>query len=387
MQDRQPTPGQEGRVLITPEDGTSPFYAKISMADNPTQEGTPYDKQSVLQDVTCDAIGIPHTSTPNEAFLSLALGVGQYGYIVTVIYPDGSPVEGATLSGLQSPDGGTPTTDSNGMAIGVSSSQSITIGVNSPFIDINSANNITVQSTGILTHYTVTLSFNDAEYETISQSKTIIFSPFVTSYDLTAVGGGGGGMKVYSSGGVRRGSTGGGGGYVSTALNITGKKSIKVVVGAGGQPGNPHLQSTAGAGGTTTVTDSESNETILSANGGGGATSQNSGGVGNGNGGSNYWTGQNPATYGGDSNFRIFNDNALPLAGGGGGGGVYSGNAIENGGSPYGGNGAGYLSSPTNVTSPTGPGGGGAGSWTSDATAGYDGCVYIRWHYINEVAA
>lgn len=51
MQDRVPTPGQEGRVLITPESG-EPFYAKIEMADNPSQTGTAFIKQNMLKDAT-----------------------------------------------------------------------------------------------------------------------------------------------------------------------------------------------------------------------------------------------------------------------------------------------------------------------------------------------
>lgn len=52
MEDRIPTPGQDGRVLITPENGSAPFYATIAMADNPTNPGTPLNKQTFLQDST-----------------------------------------------------------------------------------------------------------------------------------------------------------------------------------------------------------------------------------------------------------------------------------------------------------------------------------------------
>lgn len=68
MQDRIPTPGQEGRVLITPENGSAPFYAKVEMADNPTQDGTPYNKQAVLQDSTAALFGLDNTAVPNDIF-------------------------------------------------------------------------------------------------------------------------------------------------------------------------------------------------------------------------------------------------------------------------------------------------------------------------------
>lgn len=71
MQDRVPTPGQEGRVLITPENGGPAFYATVEMADNPTQPGTPWNKESVLQDSTAAALGLPATAVPDDAFLAI----------------------------------------------------------------------------------------------------------------------------------------------------------------------------------------------------------------------------------------------------------------------------------------------------------------------------
>lgn len=68
MDDRIPTPGQEGRVLITPEDGTVPFYAKISMADNPTQPGTPLNKATLLKDATALRFGLTTEAVPDDVF-------------------------------------------------------------------------------------------------------------------------------------------------------------------------------------------------------------------------------------------------------------------------------------------------------------------------------
>ena len=82
MEDRVPTPGQEGRVLITPESG-EPFYAKIEMADNPTQLGTPFNKESVLQDLTALLYGGSAFSVPDDIFLILA-PLSQYWWRKTV---------------------------------------------------------------------------------------------------------------------------------------------------------------------------------------------------------------------------------------------------------------------------------------------------------------
>lgn len=84
MQDRVPTPGQEGRVLISPENGTTPFYAKISMADNPTQVGTPLNKGSLLRDSSAEPYGFK--------ILTLDLSQANQGAIVE-IPESGKPVK------------------------------------------------------------------------------------------------------------------------------------------------------------------------------------------------------------------------------------------------------------------------------------------------------
>lgn len=71
MTDRQPTPGKEGRVLITPEDGSPAFYATLEMADDPLETGTPWAKSTVLQDDTCGILNIPTTSVPDDAFRNI----------------------------------------------------------------------------------------------------------------------------------------------------------------------------------------------------------------------------------------------------------------------------------------------------------------------------
>ena len=69
MENRIPASGQEGRVYIVPENG-EPFYATITMADGATVLGTAWNKENVLQDPTCEKLGIPTTAVPNDAFLA-----------------------------------------------------------------------------------------------------------------------------------------------------------------------------------------------------------------------------------------------------------------------------------------------------------------------------
>lgn len=63
-------PANPGRVLITPESG-SPYYATVTRADNPTQEGTPLNKASLLSDATAALLGGDSTMVPDEAFQAL----------------------------------------------------------------------------------------------------------------------------------------------------------------------------------------------------------------------------------------------------------------------------------------------------------------------------
>lgn len=383
MQDRTPTPGQEGRALITPEDGSPAYYAKIVMADNPSQEGTPYDKSNVLKDETCDAIGIPHTSTPNEAFLALALGVGRYGYIIHVVLPDGSPVEGATITGGTTPSGGSPVTDANGVAIIVSNSESVSISISSPFADIKSAADVSINSTGILTSQTVTLPYNE-DVQQILTSQTVKYSVLAKFVDVCAVGGGAGGAGGVGLYGGSPNAPGGGGsgGYVQNSLLValSGSGDISVQVGAGGSAGTGNSTGDAdltvgGTGGTTTVSIPEMGFS-LSANGGTSSPAP-AAGIGNGNGGVSSDNIHPEA--GSDGTGYIFGEAGLGLAGGGGGSsGKYSRNSsVANGGLPKGG---------STGSAGESPGGGGSGGYQRDGSgsngfAGGNGGAYLRFHH------
>ena len=47
MKDR--VPSNPGRVLVTPENGSEAYYATITRSDNPIQEGTPINKNTLLE--------------------------------------------------------------------------------------------------------------------------------------------------------------------------------------------------------------------------------------------------------------------------------------------------------------------------------------------------
>ena len=66
MQDRVPV--NPGRVLITPENGGAAYYATMTRADNPTQEGTPLNKNTLLKDTTAALFGLGTSAVPDDVF-------------------------------------------------------------------------------------------------------------------------------------------------------------------------------------------------------------------------------------------------------------------------------------------------------------------------------
>jgi hypothetical protein len=58
-------------VLVTPETG-NPYYAVITRADNPTVEGTPFNKASILKDATAAMVELTPEATPDDMFKELA---------------------------------------------------------------------------------------------------------------------------------------------------------------------------------------------------------------------------------------------------------------------------------------------------------------------------
>ena len=63
-------PANPGRVLITPEDGSAAFYATLTRADNPTEEGDPLSKETLLKDATAALYGLDATAVPDEALVA-----------------------------------------------------------------------------------------------------------------------------------------------------------------------------------------------------------------------------------------------------------------------------------------------------------------------------
>ena len=260
-----------GRVKLTPEDGSPAFYATMERADNPVEEGTPLNKSTLLSDTACDLLEIPQTSTVNEAFLKLALGVGKYGYTVHFQWPDGTPMVGYRVNGLTAIDGSALTTDNTGTVFGVSENTSVSVSVSTSFQDLNTASK-TIRSTGILTEDTVKITSKSSFTLTADSSRSYQFSQWAPLVDICAVGGGGSGgatdLYAVSERMTAAAASGGAGGYVKILENYNpAGKTLTVTIGAGGESVSAATKN-GNDGGTTTVKSGTA--TVLSASGGNG---------------------------------------------------------------------------------------------------------------------
>lgn len=409
MQDRVPL--YPGRVTLAPVAGQPNTY-DMTRADQPTQEGTPLNKATLLKDYTANLLGLPNTAVPDDALLALIIGVGAYGYRVKIQVADGTPVEGATVSGIEVLPGSTLVSGADGIVLGKSTSQSVAIGCTSPCIDQAAPASQSVTATGTITDVTLTLT-NNTDIITVASSITSKVSPMAKTVDICAVGGGGGGSGSADTDYQKsKGGGGGGGGNIvnvlAKSLTSYAEKSISIIVGSGGAGGvysstRPNGNECNGSsGGTTSVILGEQIEIATATGGGGGqiglsdstpgsgGTSINGGSGGNGGYGGTYETYR--GSDGNSSNVHIFNDNSLGLAGGGGGAGsgyVSSEYTRPAAGLPNGGLGGAYMVSdhvhekPENGK-PFGGGGGAAysGSRATTTTSGANGGVYLRFHFL-----
>ena len=92
-----------GRVLVTPEDGSAAFYATLTRADNPTQEGNPLSKATFLKDDTAALFGLDATAVPDDLFKTLGaelIVTTEAGTVVTASKDSATLRATADSSGL-----------------------------------------------------------------------------------------------------------------------------------------------------------------------------------------------------------------------------------------------------------------------------------------------
>lgn len=97
MTDRQPQ--YPGRVLITPEDGSTPYYATLTLADEPLVDGTPLNKANLLSEATAAAIAAASgitPETPSEALGLVLQNAKGGGWNSVLVVPEQSDPQNPT---------------------------------------------------------------------------------------------------------------------------------------------------------------------------------------------------------------------------------------------------------------------------------------------------
>ncbi len=285
MQDRVPV--YPGRVTLTPVAGQANTYDMVR-ADQPTQEGTPLNKDSLLKDRTVSFFGLDDTAVPDDVLYLLGNYIPtKYGLLVVRCTDAAGNPAGATVHVSPAVDG------SNSVVIGdrgyfsalvTPGIYTITAGSATIFekVTVNTPS-VTVKS-GEPVIASVTAERAEHGEVDITVDTTVVVPSWLTSIDLFGVGGGASG-RASIDGNI---SPGGGGGYTTTILkqNLAGK-ILNINIGAGGvssvaRYGNSAAR--ANPGGTTTITTSDGTK-ILEAGGGTGGTSALASNGGSGGGG------------------------------------------------------------------------------------------------------
>ena len=323
------------------------------------QIGDALGKATLLTDATCMLLDLPDTATPDDAFNKLVLPDGKYAVKVKVLSPGGRPMNGITINGITTYAGKTAVTNSSGMVLGYSDTQSVNLTAVNDRYDISGDKSVSVTlEAGTLNQVTIQFSRISITQQTFSTSQTIRFSPDVDTFDCSAIGGGNNGASGRYDSSYRYGGKGGNAGAVDNKSNIQNdENTINIIVGA--------------VGGSSQV------GSHITAAGGGGA----SGGSGSKSGPYSETNGKD----GGSTSGFLYPPTSVGGAGGGGGSQMDADGVIANpgsGGSPGGGSGSLYKG--VDGTLP-GAGGGGGGSEPNNLSwaggSGKPGLCGLVWRY------
>lgn len=361
-----PSEEGDGGGTSIPASDTEPETGNYWL-DTSAEGGTYYTAGETLTDVTKSMYGLKSTATPNDVFAKLAMPHGYYGFDVTTVFSDGTPVPFVVLNGLQDISGNTATTDENGRcSVSMSDSKTPTVTISNYIGVANTETTISAEDGVIFIPVTITLE-RDTSMHLIRESQELKVLTGVP-VDMCLVGGGASGRVETSR---DTGSyPGGGGGYVTNLIGvILNDPKVTLTIGAGGSGG---FVDNYNAGGDTSI---EYNGIMATAEG---AKSN----VGNGS--------SSAGNNGQDGTTHVFNDGLLPVPGGSGGGGLChstSDNTTHtSGGLDFGGvggfaNGQAMSGNGGNGTGPGGGGGGGArvsNNAIASAGSGASGGLYIR---------
>lgn len=379
-------------MLITPENGSAPFYAKVTMADNPTNPGTPLNKETLLRDSTeIEIFGNASNRTVDEAFSGIMDRIDLImqnvaSMALTITDTAGNPIPGVYVNGVFDDNGNAVKTNASGQINGYVAEGDSTLSITG-YADIASYSEAFTAVKG--QSYTKTIQVTTRNFLRITSTQNIKFSENVTRVDVNPVGGGESGGGAYDDASYVISGPGGNGGRSVIQENVDFQPNTvyQAIVGSGGARSSSSSKNSGG--------DSSLLNVIAP-----GGSSANSNGAGGGSvkakkGSNNGATGNSGGT-GTELMFASFTE--LTPAGGGGGSGGAGNRFTEggvgvggNGGQPFGGKGGdGNYGGKANGQAGKGPGGGGGGGGLfitddeyleySNNAAGANGCVNIRMH-------
>lgn len=379
------------------------------------------NKANLLQDFTATLLGLDPADDPtvDEAFLNVFMTSINGGLLKIRVYETGTttPISGVHITGATDLLGGDLYADANGLAVGMATSETSTLQVDTAYIDLAGQTIFSgatpAQQITEITLYATRASNPSGKIETFTTSAQKMFTNAVGRVDVHCVGAGAGGQSgsgsVSSSpiGASGIGGKGGGKGnsVYQTDVSFTPNELFSIAVGAGGNGGSSVSFTSSqyeGSGGVSANNGGNGGTTTcLGVSAGGGGINKTSNG---------YCHTSGPTTMdgsaGADRTDRQFGDSTLPIVGGGdgggGGGGAYDGTISRTvtsdggaGGAPNGGDGADGSATARYSGAPGyqgGGGGGGSGYARRDSYGngtggggsggkGGDGIAYVRWFY------
>lgn len=311
MLDRIPSPGKEGRMLITPEDGSPAFYATVTMADEPLQEGTLLAKRTLLEDAVAERHGRDHTAVPSDIFRVLPLANAGH-VLITTKDQNGAilPSVPVLIDGEYAGDTGILGEAMFAVPFGrhevtvVKTLDIESIEPNVTTLDVYSSDAFRIDAVGVTSDIT--------EVE-ITETGITGFSGRVADFDICVCGGGAGGVAQYAetSANLDVSAPGSGGGYVTNLFDLSAAayRAFLATIGAGGAGGQvPYVFNSTtysreiGKNGGASSIRSLLTQTEHFADGGvafdpGGSTFGNTGGVGGSGGGGAYVQTAAPVGY------------------------------------------------------------------------------------------
>lgn len=408
MQDHTPTKVLANgaiRYAVYDEEGNFLRHEYMLLDDEPTQEGMPFCKETMLKDATAALCGLGTDAVPNDIFEILSY-IPDNKALVVVKSKDteGNPTS-VTLSG--SIAGIINEKGYYAKYVNVPSTVRCDVSAGIGYTTTTTDFTINVDEHKIYIEEIICEAPASGETE-ITASGSYTLAPDVTSIDVCVIGGGGAGAYLMNTRDYQAAS-GGAGGQLKNRFNIdtTLNKNLNIVIGAGAT--THHYEDGVVKGGTSSVTIGGITVQALGGSSGLGTAGWRgvggaSGGSGSGaiyttavgyagsNGGSGGSAGSYTRGSGQGSSTRKFGEAGNTLyCGAGGGASQYGGDyTYKSGGSGGGGSGRAYYKTSAIYGydgTAYGAGGGAVVSAISkyiDPTSstigrGYQGAVFVRW--------